>query len=178
MTHASFGAPEDGWVPGELEGSEVEWFRIVDFGLPPRALGILRGREWVLATEETDRTLLYRLVGPALVGVLPVLQRRVTEVEAAARSAIGVDSSGWVLPVDLIYRTAMGSGSAYWVGAAAKWMEHAVPEALSPDELREVVNSGIRLDQSVRHQLLKVARQVERRNSDHERKYGKVEPGG
>jgi len=81
-----------------------------------------------------------RLSGDGGIAALPILQYDFEEVRSVLEA--GVEAVGeWsgpsplVLPVDELYRCALLSGSAHWIGSAVRWMIDAPPVELTSTEL-------------------------------------------
>ena len=82
---ASF--PPDCWVACVVETEPTLWCPIVEFGEPRRALGLARTGDWVWGLRRNGPDNLYRLGGPSLVGVLPILEVPLPMIREEARRA-------------------------------------------------------------------------------------------
>jgi len=161
MTNAA-DDPAPDWRAAELEGRSIEWMEALRFGSPERTLGLTREGRWIVALDHDQRTELHELAGEAAIAALPLLQRPFAEVKVALERRLGSwgTEEAHEPPTDTIYRAALASGSPFWIGAAASWMDESLPRSIPAAELRELASSK-RLDQSVRHRLLRVAGRLE-----------------
>lgn len=156
--------PADAWrrVPAALdEKTDVEWCPVVEFKLD-KGLGVARTGEWVWGVL-TERPRVYPLSGESAVGVLPLLEKPLEEVRAAAaltaqRLNLPAEEILAGLPVEAVLRTALAyQGSDHWVELASAWLEMLPPQVALADELDAAWRDN-RLNQRLRHRLRKMAR--------------------
>ena len=155
---ASF--PPDCWVACVVETEPTLWCPIVEFGEPRRALGLARTGDWVWGLRRNGPDNLYRLGGPSLVGVLPILEVPLPMIREEARRAAetkGVSAVALLeaLPSDeIIIASLTAPRSDYWATLGINWLEYQEPS----NGIRVAVEAAaadLQLSQKTRHALLR-----------------------
>lgn len=152
--------PNSAWAPCEVSVNSEElkscWCPLVGFGEPRVALGLSADGERLWGEEVVGIATVYPLEAPAVVGVLPILERPLPMVRSEAARAVArlglplplVDA----LPVTEIVGAALKTRSDYWVELALEWLEADADRQHLTDAIT-AASSDSRLAQRTRHRL-------------------------
>lgn len=152
------------WESSLSAGNEVRFVPLLDFGRSKR-LVLRRDGSFGWALLRESLLSLYPLDGEGSIGVLPILESPLEDVEARARNRAGdflrtpADAVTFI-PVKQICLVALAAGSEYWIGLALSWLEYAEPIGVDVAKLRELSRSR-HLSQNTRHRLLRLAARLD-----------------